>query len=243
MKKRMIILGLAALCALGLTAISASPAFAGATAFACIEGAGEHNTNADCQPGSSGSAGHLAIGPNVTAALKFNKLTNPILIGKLFGAEVELTATGFECIGCLAENKEVAGVMEVVSVGGKLTLTGVKVVGLESKCEVVGTKSEDITTKEVKFTTTVATGVTLEPVAGTTLAEFNIVSKPSQTCVVAGSLQVTGKGTASLSGAKLTISITKASGELLLNSEKASLKAEATVEADAGFHPVSLTTS
>ncbi len=251
MSRRMTIIGLAALCALALSAVAATGASAGTTAFTCVSGgaAGPNKfTDEDCVTvnNTTGTFGHTAIPPNTLTTLKINKLTNPKLEGKLFGANVTLEGTGVECVGCSAENKEVGGVMEVTGTGGTLTFTGVKVVGLEEKCEVVGTKVEDITTKPLKFTTTVSTGATLEPETGTTLAEFSIKAKTGKECSVAGSnFKVTGKSAATLKGAKLTVNVTKESGELKLEGEKAALKGEGTVVAGTGgvFHPVALTTT
>jgi hypothetical protein len=247
----MTLLGLAALCALALSAISASAASAGTTGFTCVEGgtAGpnrfseEHCKTVDNT--TPGKWGHVAISEKTTLSLK--SLTSVVLASKIFGAFIELTATGVECVGCTAENKEVGGVMEVTGSGGTLTLLGVKVAGLEEKCEVVGTKAEDITTKPLKFTTTSSTGVTLEPVTGTLLAEAAINSKAGKSCPLAGfgNLKVTGKAFASINGATLTFNVTKASAELFFEGEKMSLRAELTTRAgkvESGVHnPVVLT--
>jgi hypothetical protein len=232
---------LAALCALALMAVAASTATAGVTGFACIEGAGAHNTNSHCVPGSTGAYGHMAIEAGKSTSTSVVNVTNPVLGGKLFGATIELSATGVECVGCTAENKEVGGVMEVTSSGGTLTFTGVKVVGLESKCTVVGSKVEDIPTKPLKFTTTSVAGARLEPVTGTLLAEFKITG--SECSVKAEGIKITGTLFAATNGATLIVNVTKASGELTLEGEKASLKSEATLKGGPGGNGVSLTTS
>jgi hypothetical protein len=241
----MTIIGLVALCALALSAFAASGASAGTTAFTCVKG-GTGFTEEHCKTkGAPGEFGHVAITEKTTLAL--TSLTNPVLTGKLFGATVELAATGVECIECTAENKEVGGVMEVTGSGGYLTFTGVKVVGLETKCEARDTgKGEDVMTELLKFTTTSSAGATLEPVTGTILAEFDIVAKPGQSCSVAGTgLKVTGKAATTVSGATLTVNVTKASGELKLEGEPASMKGEATITAgkigSGVHHPVALT--
>jgi hypothetical protein len=240
----MTITGLAALCALALSAVAASGASAGTTAFTCVAGQGAANTNADCQPGSTGTSGHVGIAANTSTTLKLNKLTNPVLTGKLFGATAELSATGVECVSCHAENKEVGGVMEFTGKGA-LTFTGVKVVGLESKCVVESAKPEDIGTKPLKFTTVSSGGLTFEPETGTTLAEFQIFNVPGQTCTVQGLVKITGIAPVTLDGSKLKVNITKASGLLQANGEKASLTGEGTIEAGptAAEHPVALTTA
>jgi hypothetical protein len=139
--------------------------------------------------------------------------------------------------------------MEVTGKGGQLTFENVKVVGLETKCQVVDAAepagSEAVITKPLKFTTTSSAGATLEPETGTLFAEFEIVARAGQTCNVKGLVKVTGTAPATLSGAKLKVAITKASGFLKANEEKASLNGEGTVEAGptAAEHAVALTTA
>jgi hypothetical protein len=237
MSKRHTILGFAALCTLTLGVFPASSAFAGTTAFTCVSGAGAANTNADCEPGSTGTSGHEAIAEGTSTTATYNKLTNPVLTGKLFGAPVELQATGAECVSCSVANKEVGGVMEVTGAGGQLKFTGVTAVGLP-KCVVNG---GSITTEKLKFTSTSVAGLTLEPETGTTLAKFSITGSE---CTVAGSnITVTGRAFGSLNGAKLTFNVTKASEELKLEGEKAAFTGTGTVEVGEGVthHPVALT--
>jgi hypothetical protein len=221
-----------------ITRISSSFAFAGTTYFACVKGAGAHNTNVDCTPGGPNEGfGHLALAPNDATTVVHRKLTNPKLVTKLFGANIELEATGLECEGCSLENKEVGGVMEATGTG-KLRFSGVKVVGLESKCTVVGVSTGVVVTKALRFTTTSVAGMTLEPESETLLAVFNITGGE---CVVAGTgLQVTGKAFVEAMGATVIVNVTKASAELLLEGEKASLKGEGTIEGSLG-NPFSLT--
>ncbi len=246
MNRRFTIIGVAVLCALALSAIAATGASAGTTAFTCVNegpfvGANKF-TEEHCKTvnNTTGTWGHRTVAAGETTVITLTSLTNPKLEGKLFGANVTLEATGVECIECSFENREVeiAGVktMEVVGpaagdAAGHLTFTGVKVVGLEEKCEVVGTKAEDISTMPLKFTTTVSTGATLEPATGTILAEFGIKAKTGKECSVAGSgFKVTGSSKATLSGATLNVNVTKESGELKLEGEKAALKGEATLK-------------
>ena len=247
MNRRMTIIALAALCALALSAIAASGASAGTTAYTCVvaPGVGSHFSDEDCKNIDNvtpGKFGHVAIASNQKTTTKTVSTGFWSLFGKLFGANVELSATGVECVGCSGENKEVGGVMEVTGTGGKLRFTGVKVVGAESVCTVVGSATGTITTQPLKFTTTLVTGVTLEPVTGTLLAEFNITGG---SCPVSGTgIKATGRARVTLAGAKLTFNVTKASEELKLEGEKATLKGEGTAEAGSGatHHPVSLTT-
>ena len=243
MSRRMTIIGLAALCALALSAISAAGASAGVTATTCLSGAsdggGSTTTNVNCETGSTGTFGMKTF--TGSTPLGLNTITPPVLTGKLFGATVELKATGVNCVGCKGENKEVGGVMEVVGSGGSLEFVGVKVAGAESKCTVVGSATEKITTKALKFTTTSLAGATLEPVTETLLAQFNITGSE---CTVAGNnIKVTGKAAATLNGAKLTVNVTKASEELKLEGEKASMTGVGTVKNKATNTALALTTT
>jgi hypothetical protein len=243
MIRRTTIISLAALCAVALSALAASGASAGTTEFTCVAG-GEPSlgkfSDADCStPSPGGEFGHVKVTEQTTT--KFVSLANPVLTGKLFGATIELTATGMECVECRAENKEVGGVMEFTGSGGKVKFTGVTAVGLPA-CNVNG---GSITTEKGKFTTTVSTEGTIEPETGTTLAVFNITGTG---CTIAGNnIKVTGKVPGTHSGARVTVNITKASGFLSLEGEKASVKGEGTVSAgqtpSGPFHPASLTTS
>jgi hypothetical protein len=239
MSRRISIVGLAVLCAMALSAVAASGASAaGTTAFTCVAGGGAHNTNADCQPGSTGTSGHEAIAANTSTTLSLTQLGNAKLTGTLFAATVELEATGVECVECKAENKEVGGVMEVTGSGGRLRFTGVTVVGLPN-CEV---ENKTVTTEPLKFTTTSAAGVTLEPVTGTLLSKLTI-KEIAATCNVKGTFKVEGKAAGTLNGSVLSVNVTKASKELTLEGEKASLKGEATAKASNGTttNPVALT--
>jgi hypothetical protein len=98
-----------------------------------------------------------------------------------------------------------------------------------------------ITTEQVKFTTTSSGGATVEPQAGTLLAKFSITG--SDCNVAANNIQITGKAFAKLTGARLAVSVTKASEEIKLEGEKAALSGTATVEAGSGgtHHATALT--
>jgi hypothetical protein len=231
--RRIAIIGSAALFALALSAISASGASAGATAFLCWPGEGGKNTNSDCEPGSTGISGHVAITPKSITALSYLGLAVPTLTGKLFGATIQISVpVGESCVGCTGENKEVGGVMEFAGTG-KIQFTMPRVVGAETKCTV-----PPITTKPLKFTTTSVAGVTLEPATGTLLAEFEITG--AECPFAAEHIKVTGKAFGAANGAKLTFNVTKASEELKLEGEKAALTGIATVSA---LTPIALTTT
>jgi hypothetical protein len=258
MSRRITIVGLAALCALAFGAISASGASAaGATAYTCVAGGGGANTNADCQPGSSGTSGHVAIAANTPTTLILNSLSEQKLATKIFGATVELIATGVECVECTGENKEpTAGNMEVVGKGGHLRYTGVRVAGTQGEnCTVFEDKpnAEEglqgvITTTPLKVSATSPTAATIAPETGTELAHFIIETKSGThpaVCNITGTFTVSGTAPVTLNGAVVTANVTKASGFLTVAGEPASLKGEATAEAGEGatHHPIALTAS
>jgi hypothetical protein len=133
----------------------------------------------------------------------------------------------------MAENKTVGGTMEVTGGSGtgeegKIRYTGVEVFGtLASSCKV---KEEVITTEPLKVTTTSATGATVEPKTGSTLAVIHFASKAPETCPLV-SVPVQGKVSGTLTGATLKVNVTLASEELTVGGEPASLVGEATLEA------------
>jgi hypothetical protein len=255
MSRRIIVIGLAALCAVALSAVAASGASAaGATAFTCVSSGFDsslpHNTNEHCVPGSTGGAfGHQAIVENEPTQVTLNDVTghtSQVLFTEAAGAEVELIGNHIECLGCMAENKTVSSTMEVTggtgaTEEGKIRYTGVKVVGqLANDCQIAG---ETVTTEALKFTTTSATGATIEPKTGTTLATIHFQNKAPEECPLTN-VPVKGKAAATVSGATLKVNVTLASEELKVGGEPASLVGEATLEAgltEGVHHPAALT--
>jgi hypothetical protein len=253
MSRRITLVGLAALCALAFGAISASGASAGATAFTCVAGGGTANTNADCQPGSSGTSGHVSIAANTSTTLTLNGTGTQELEAKIFGATVTLQATGLECVGCTGENKETGGVMEVTGSGGSLKYSGVSIAGslgfscvvYEDNAGVLGTQGV-IRTTPLKVSTNKVGAATIAPVTGTPLAHFFIATNSNShltVCPLTGTFTIFGTVPVTTSGARVTANVTKASGSLTVEGEKASLKGESTAEAGSGatHHPISLT--
>ena len=241
MGRRGAILGLALLCALALSAISASGALAGATGFTCVEGSGGANTNGDCEPGSTGKFGHLEIVAETPATLTLNKLVNPVItLRRPNETTLELAVTGFECVGCTAENVSVGGVMEAKG-GGKLQFTGVTVPGFPA-CTVVGSATGVITTQPLQFKTTSPTEVTFEPVTAVLMMEFSITG---ESCIYAHSYVIDGKIKGLLTGAKFLTNVTISSHELSWEGRGVGLKAQETVEEGlkTTHHPVALTTA
>jgi hypothetical protein len=249
MSRRITVIGLAALCALALSAIAASGASAaGATAFTCIEGGGAHNTNSHCVPGSSGNFGHVAIAEGENTQLTLNAIegVKTILKGEVAANPLELKATGIECNNCMAENKTVGGTMEVTGTGGQIMYTNVLITSggaLETNCEVF---NHTVTTEPLKFTTTTATGATIEPVAANRiLAKIHFVSKAGKTCSINGA-EVPVKGTVpgTVSGATLKVNVAEGTTLEIGEGEPASLTGEATMEAgltEGVHHAVSVT--
>jgi len=243
--RRISILGLVAVCAMAFTAITASGAAAatavetGNTAFTCIEGAGAHNTNSDCQPGSTGNFGHVAIAEGEETGLQLTKLTNPQLSVTIGLVPTVLTATGVECKNCMAHNQTAGGVMDVTGSGGTVLFTGVTT--NVNHCAVVGGQVE---TKPLKVTTLSPTKAALEStVAEEIMAEFSFENSGGTCPLVPNNpIKVKGHADGTLSGAKVTFNT--GAGELTVGTQTAHLTGEATVTAGVtggAFHAVALT--
>jgi hypothetical protein len=252
--RRMAVLGLAALCALVVGAVAAPGAQAeGKTGYTCIEGAGEENTNFHCVPGSEGEGnfGHVAIPPGEVTEGTIHPLGEQVFGAELFGAVIELTATGPECIECTGENVEVEELMGIAGTG-RLGFTNVVVVKAAANCRVSsdpGGEEGVIETEPLQATNNVPTSGTVKPVTGTVIARFSIITTPgehSKKCNLIGTYTVTGQVTGAANGATAIVDVTPASGELKLNGFPAFLEAEATVEAGSPggpYHPVAATAS
>jgi hypothetical protein len=253
MGKRIALVSLAALCSLALGAIAASGADAiGVTAYTCVEKGGEHNTNAHCDPGSTGTFGHVLPPTGEDTQLTLKGLANTKLSGKLFGATVEFESTSLECEECTIENKTVNGEMDVSAMIGRLILRGVIIPGLP-QCTVVEDSVAEtphtVVTEPLKFTAKKLGAVDLEPVNPPILWHWKIKTTPevhSNPCPIIGTSGVAGKLPATLSGATLSINATKASGAITLEGEKASLTASITLTAgrtNDEHHAIALTES
>jgi hypothetical protein len=250
MYRRMTSIGITALCALTAAAVTASGATAGTpvtqgnAAFTCIEGAGAHNTNGDCQPGSTGSFGHKGIAEGVSTGLALDKLNNPVLVTKIGLVTVTLTGKGpVDCIECMAENRTDpgTGVMDVTGTGGRLRFTEVAV--STSNCGVKSVTGDAgvVETEPLKLTTLSPTKATIEPAAGDVVAEFNFTGA---SCPLTGSnpIKIKGHADGTLNGA--VIKFETDTGELTIGTQVAHLNGEATATAGvtgAEYHPVALT--
>ena len=260
--RRISILGLVAVCAMALAAVMASAAAAtpttvetGNTAFTCVnsgtnEGANKF-TDKDCVTvnNASGTFWHKKIAENESTELKLTKETNPTLKSKVGLATVTLTATGVNCVSCVAKNQTAAGTMDVTGSGGKIEFTGVTVSTTNCAAEGLpegggaGTLGT-VTTHKLKLTTLSPTKASLEPETGTVVAEFNFVNSGG-TCPLTPNnpIKVEGHADGTLAGAIVTFETV--AGMLSIGSQTFTLTSRATMSGRAnsaeGFKPVSLT--
>jgi len=248
MSKRIMLVGLAALCALALGALGASGASAAeTTAYTCLPGGSEFG-NAHCSEAGTGFH-HVAIAPGENTQLTLSAVGNQLLESHVFGAAVSLSATGVECVNCMAENSGSAGSMKVSGSGGTLKYSGVVVSGtLGTKCKVLSDPGEVegvVNTETLKFETTATNEAVISPVnAEGILAHFWIKHKPEKTCNIENTYTVTGDANGVATGATLKVAVPIGSGTLLMNGEPAGLTGEATIEAGptgGEHHPAALT--
>lgn len=239
-------------CAMAVAAITAPGAAAETsvvtsnTGFTCVEGAGAHNTNGDCELNSSGNFGHVAIAEGVERGLKLKKLSNFQLTTKIGLATVVLDGTGaVECLNCMGHNTVGGGKMFAFGENGKLRFNGVTI--NTKNCAVAG--GGVVVTEPMRFTTLSPTEVAFEPVpaAAGTVAEIELENKEGA-CPLVGTppvpIKVTGHADGKLSGAHLTFKT--GAGELSVGTQTAKLEGEATVTAGVTGEeatPVALTAS
>ena len=241
MSRRIALVGLAAACAMAFSAVMAAGAVAAPTesntAFTCV--AGQGTLDAHCDPGTSGTSGHVAIKAGESTQLTLTQISpTTTLKTTIGGSEFILTATGAECVECMAENhEEVVGgktVMDVQGSGGHIHYTGVTT--NVPSCIV---KGGVVDTRPLKFTTTTATTALLEPVTPSTMAVIEF--EPG--CFAGASITVTGIARGTAKGATATFATGKE--ELLVGKQKAELIGEATISAgltgSGTMNPTSLT--
>jgi hypothetical protein len=159
------------------------------------------------------------------------------LFGEVFGAEVSISGTGLECVGCMIED----GGEEAVGSGEELVFTGVAVGGsFAEKCEVAG---EAIATVPLAIRSAGSNEVVIEPVSGETLANFAISAKSGKTCELAGVWELAGKVTGTAEGT--TLNVLTGEGELLLDGLfPSTLEVEAEIEGGTTggeYHPLGFT--
>jgi hypothetical protein len=224
---------------IALAAISASGASAaGATAYTCVAG-GSGFSNADCS--TTGSGFHdVAIPVGESTAFNVKATGTQVFKAELFGTEIELNATGVECVGCMIENKVVGGVMEAAGTA-HLNYTGVTVGGaLGKSCKVEGgvilgheTIIHTTTTRILFFhkTSTTIFTVDFEPLVG-------------KVCPIEGEYPIEGEINGTLSGANASFSTVE--GEMTLLGEPAFLTGNVTISAGltgGEQHPLVMTAS
>jgi len=257
MSRRIILAGLAALCALAFGAISASGASAqNTTAYTCVAGQGE--TSSHCDPGSTGEGnyGHVAIPASESTQLTIDPIGEVILSAEIFGAEIEMRATGVQCIDCMAENHEEGTEMDVTGSGGQLRFTDVTVNHHEEECTVVDDESvtgsgagtpHQVTTTPLKLTTTGTNTVRFVPVVGSVLAHLKTETSPlshERACpgALIHTINVEGEANGTTTGA--TLHLETGEGELAIEEEPLFVRATTTLEAGPTggvHHPVALT--
>ncbi len=258
MNGRRALIGLMVLCALAFSAVAAASASAkGTTAFTCREGQGGANTDAHCDPGSTGTSGHVAIPAGTKTDIHVAATTSQTLTGTVAGNAITLVGSGVEVdpssTSYLQNTDHGTSPMDV-SGTVQLVYTGVEITAgaaLKERCEIEGKR---VTTESLAVTTSVGetkktTGLTFTPenVEGI-FAHVNIVQKAgAKACPLAGvSAPVTGKVTGNPTGA--TLAVSAESEELFLNGNAATLTGTVTVSvtSEPGVGPtipVSLTTT
>jgi hypothetical protein len=234
-------MALAAVMASGASAAE-TPVETENTAYTCIEGAGEHNTNADCTPGSSGTFGHVAIPENLSTGITIDKVTNPKLETKIGLVNVVLTGTGaIECNGCMAENQTdpETGKMDVTGSGGRIVFHGVQI--SVKGCKVT---NEEFEAEPLRLTTLSPTKAALTPVNPPTMALINVEDNGAEHCPLASLIEIRGHAGAEVHGA--TVIFTATSSAMTVGTGAAALRLvwEATAtagETGGAYHPVALT--
>jgi hypothetical protein len=250
MSRKMILVGLTALCALALSAVATAGAQAAEqTAYTCVEGGTKSFSDSHCKtPQTGGKYGHVEIPAGTSTGLQLTAVSEPKLTAEVFGAELVLSAESISCEGCMAEN--VAGPpMKVVGSGGKLHYAGVQVANDPENCTVVshpGGVPHVVETRALKFETDTTNSVTISPVTPPILATFEIVTAEGSTeeCPFVGTHTVEGDVTATAEGA--TLNPVPNFGETLVLDEffPAALQGEATITAGTTggtYHPAALT--
>jgi hypothetical protein len=234
MSRRIVIAGLAALSALAVSAVAVSSAFAvpieSNTAFTCVPTKGGAFKNAHCnsaKPSDGGEYAHVAIAVNTKTQLTLTNIGNTELNSTIGGAAVKLTATGAECVKCMAENHEetVSGKtwMDVQGpgtgeTGGHIHYSGVTI--NVAGCTVTG---GEVNTEPLKLTTTTAGIGLLEPQTGTTMAVIHL----NAACSIGETITVTGIARGTTAGSTATFNT--GASELKIGKQEAHLIGEATI--------------
>ena len=199
------------------------------TAFTCVLGGTNRPpaffSDQDCsEPFPSAAFGSSPIRAGENTQLTLANIGNTTLKTTIAGSEFILTATGAECVECMAENhEEVVGgktVMDVQGSGGHIRYTGVT-----TNVPTCIVKKGEVNTRALKFTTTTTTTALVEPVAPITMAVIEF--EPG--CFAGASITVTGIARGTAKGAIATFETGRE--ELLVGKQKAELKGVATISA------------
>jgi hypothetical protein len=262
------LVGFSLLCALAFTAFSApraSAATSGTTAVTCVPDATNHGDYTDAHCDTTGTKGasafkHVAIIGETTGVISTNaatknsttEATKVTLESIIAGIITKLEATGASGTGTL-ENKLEGEVHRILGRGIVSTYTGVTVVNPPG-CTVhsPGQPTGTIKSATLKAESVEGTPMTFKmlPESGT---EFTILNFEGASCSING-INVTISGTipsepsgqmvsgtgVNSAGATATINVTKASAQLKVGGQNASLTATTTIKMSEG-NPIAST--
>lgn len=249
--ERVVVASLAVLCAAVLSAVLASASLAAPTesntAFTCVEAEGGTGEFADADCGAKGgtkSWKHVAIPAGESTQLNAAATSTWELIAPLGGPEIIVKAPEVECLECMVENheEEAAGKKWMDLQGtGRLRLSKVTTSLAGIGCVVAN--GGVVTSSPLKFTTTKAGNLLVQPASG--IALFTVEWAGS--CSFS-KLPFDGYFNGTLTGAKLKIETVKGEVDFGAEGHEAFLKGGATLSAGltggkTGTHPISLTAS
>lgn len=198
------VLGVAAVCAVALSAnaaIGAGVAFAeNNTAFTCAAVKAEEAefADTDCTTGLGGEKlyGHVKINEGEETGLTLAATSAVTVTTTIAGGEVVVTAKSAECVGCMIHNH--AGPLGAMDVTGTGRIRFDEVTTNAPTCTVTGGSWE---TEALEFTTPTANELTMKPIAGTTWA----VIRFNAGCIWGANITLTGTAGADTKGALLDI--------------------------------------
>jgi hypothetical protein len=263
MTARRIQISLVALSTVLLCAFMAqnSPAAeSGTFAATCVKGAGADNyTDAHCDSTSGGGPGTGSYGieqftesstagveaTNAATKNSTTEATQSVLEVTIAGVAIKLEATTMSATGAV-ENKTEGEVHKILGSGITITYTGVSVIK-PANCKVhsPGKAAETVVTKTLKSESVEGTPMTekFSPKEGTVLAELEF---EGASCAISGitanvtgtvSGEPSGQMTAeevNTTGATLIVNVTKASAQLKVGVQNASLTATTTAKSAGG---------
>ena len=243
MTVRRSMIGLAALCAVIFSALTAANASAATTAYTCKKEApkpvGERFADADCtQPDENGKYRHESFQTKTTTEVEVETSAPVIVETSQFGVPLVLEGTGMQTLpGSYIENTEGGHVSGIVT----LKATGMQVVEPEGLgCKV---QEEAVTTSELEFESTGGMAIEFLPTEGEVFSVVHIVG-----CVLEGTYKVTGSLGLEPNGALLPANAESPNQGLTLNGEAVGFTAEPTltgrdtIRGDTELTPIAFTT-